>query len=79
MTNLFLTITLGTNICVSRIDVSNTIPNHLYSMQTASTLTPVPGVTNWQKGWVFDSTMTSWYDYTDTNKFYRVEDLGVKF
>lgn len=78
MTNLFLTITIATNIGVTKIEIHNTDPTHIYSFQHADVL-PIMPTTNWVKDWIFTSERTLWYDYTDTNRFYRVQDLGTRF
>lgn len=83
MTNLFLSITLftSTNGTFSRIDVSNTSPQHVYSLQSTNKLNPV--CTNWEKSWIFngsDNGVNKFYIYPDdTNRFYRVLDMGTNF
>lgn len=83
MTNLVLTILLSTNtpnIC--KVNVSGVTNTHIYSIQVAQHLIIDPD-TNWIGGWIFEGNLNGtncFYDYfVDTNKFYRVQDMGVKF
>jgi hypothetical protein len=83
MTNVVLSILLSTNapnIC--KLNVSGVTNTHVYSIQVANYCIPEPS-TNWIGGWIFvgsDNGVNSFYDYyTDTNKYYRVQDMGLKF
>lgn len=81
ITNALLSVTIfyNTNVNFVRIDCSNVLSSHVYSIQQNSNLTN----TNWCKSWIFEgniSGVNSFYAYADsTNKFYRVQDLGTKF
>lgn len=82
---LLLTITLATNQLLVRIDASGVTNNHIYSIQSACILNDtnlISSNTNWYSGWIFLGNYNgtnSFYDYADTNKFYRIQDMGFKF
>lgn len=83
MTNLFLVATIATNMNVTRIDCVGTTNTHLYSVLYATDLNlPLP-VTNWTQNWIFvgaENQTNTFYDYTNsTNRFYIVQDLGLRF
>lgn len=86
MTNLFLSITIATNIGICKINVYPTLPTHVYSIQVAGQLINPLGTTNWYPSWIFlgnyDNTNT-FFDYTLANgsqtRFYRAIDEGTNW
>lgn len=78
MTNLWLSITLATNLYTVKLESNNTTNTHLYSIwQTDDIGMPI---TNWDRNIIFqggnNGTNTIYAHNVDTNRFYILVDEG---